>query len=83
MRVRLSTDENGIRTTYALKGRWNDRSWNGFAAGTVKALTVSAGIGPDGGYAVTIELGEGAMPAAGQTADFAAVLGSAAVSDAR
>lgn len=81
MRVRLSTDADGIRTTHALTGRWNDRPWNGYAAGTVKALSVSAGIGADGGYAITVHLFAGAMPAAGLTADFAAALGDAVVSD--
>lgn len=82
MRVRLSTDAEGIRTTYALSGRWNDGPWNGFEAGAVKALSVSAGVGADGGYAVTVELFEGVMPAGAQTADFAAALGAAAVTGA-
>ena len=80
MQVRLSTDVDGIRTTYALTGHWNDRPWNGYAAGTVKALSVSAGIGADGGYAVTVHLCEGVMPAKGLTADFADTLGAAEIS---
>jgi hypothetical protein len=80
MKVRLSTDEAGIRSTHGLTGRWNDRNWNGFGAGTLKALTAAAGIGENGGYAVTIELAVGSMPANGPTADFEAVLGTAAVS---
>ena len=82
MNVRLSTDEAGIRSTYALTGRWNDRDWNGYGAGTVKALAVAAGVGTDGGYAVTVELAVGSMPSNGNTADFAAVLGTVAVSTA-
>ena len=79
MRVRLSTDAEGIRTTYGLSGRWNDRPWNGFAAETVLASSVSAGVGTDGGYAVTVELRECDKPPAGRTADFAAALGPAEV----
>jgi hypothetical protein len=82
MRVRLSTDAEGIRTTYTLTGRWNDRPWSGFETGAVKALSVSAGVGSDGGYAVTVELLEGVMPAGALAADFAAALGAAAVAGA-
>jgi hypothetical protein len=80
MKVCLSTDETGIRNTHGLTGRWNDRPWNGFDAGTVRALAVAAGVGTAGDYAVTVELIEVSMPKGARTADFAAVLGAVEVS---
>ena len=81
MQVSFSTDLDGLRAAHDLTDRWNDRPWNGFAAGAVSAVMVSAGIGRDGGYAVTVELREGTIPARGRTADFAATLGPATASD--